>query len=161
MGTKPIKKIQKSFKEAVESTDEVKRCFQAGKQALEEKDRNKIEFADNKKCGGSLFIDKCLSDQKKYPNDNRWDYAIDYNSEVFFIEVHTASSGEVSTVIDKLKWLKTWLRTAAPEIDKLKATSRHPFYWVQSGGFNIPRHSKQYRLVEQLNIKPISKLVLK
>ena len=48
-----------------------------------------VELTDSKKCGGSLFIDQCLIDQRKYPNANRWDYAIDYDGRkptVYIIE---------------------------------------------------------------------------
>ena len=148
-----------SFKQAVAATNDVKDCFREGKQAIPAKEKDKVEFADSKKCGGSLFIDQCLADQKKYPNANRWDYAIDYNGEVFFFEVHTASSDEVSTVIKKLEWLKDWLRSCAPEINALKAKA--PFYWVQSNGYHILPNSSYERVAIQKGIKPISKLVLK
>ncbi len=127
---KPKKK--KTFRQAVEITADVKSCFREGKQAILSKEKDKVELTDSKKCGGSLFIDQCLINQKKYPNENRWDYAIDYDGQVYFFEVHTASSGEVSTVIKKLEWLKGWLNANAPEIKSLKAKA--PFYWVQSNG---------------------------
>jgi hypothetical protein len=152
-------KKKKSFKQAVLATSEVKFCYQKGIGAIPRKERNKVELTDSKKCGGSLFIDKCLINQKKYPQENRWDYAIDYNGETFFFEVHTASTGEVSTVLSKLEWLKGWLRTKAPEINALKA--KNPFYWVQSNGCHILRNSAQEREVNQKGLKPIPKLVLK
>jgi hypothetical protein len=152
-------KTKKSFKNAVKETPDVRECFRAGKQAILAKERDKVELADLKKCGGSLFIDKCLFDQKKYLNDNRWDYALDYDGQVFFFEVHTASSGEVSTVIKKLAWLKGWLITNAPEINSLKATA--PFYWVQSNGYHILPNSSFERLANQNGIIPIPKLILK
>jgi len=124
-------------------------------------ERNKVELNDSKKCGGSLFIDQCLLNQKLYPNDNRWDYAIDYNGEVFFFEVHKASSGEVSTVLKKFQWLKDWLAQKAPEINALKAKSKTPYYWVQSNGFHILPNSSCERAVREKGLKPISKLVLK
>ena len=155
----PVQKKKTTFKEAVEATNEVKMCYAEGKQAIEKKDRDKVDLADPRKCGGSLFIDKCLLDQKLYAQDNRWDYAIDYNGEVFFFEAHTASTKEVSTVLAKLKWLKTWLHSKAPEINKLKA--KHPFYWVQSTGNHIDRFSPQSRQIAQEGLKPIPKLVLK
>ena len=99
--------------------------------------------------------------QGLYPNENRWDYAIDYNGEVFFFEVHTANTSEVSTVLKKLSWLKDWLVQKAPEINALKATTKTPFYWVQSNGYHILRNSCQERLVVQQGLKPISKLSLK
>jgi hypothetical protein len=154
---KPKKK--KTFKQAVETTADVQTCFKEGKQAILAKERDKIELTDSRKCGGSLFIDQCLIDQGKYPNSNRWDYAIDYDGQVYFFEVHTASSSEVSTVIKKLEWLKEWLNTNAPEINSLKAKA--PFYWVQSNGYHILPNSSYEKAANQKGIRPISKLVLK
>jgi hypothetical protein len=154
---KPKKK--KTFKEAVQNTPDVRLCFKEGKQAILSKERAKVEVADLKKCGGSLFIDDCLLKQKKYLNANRWDYAIDYSGEVYFFEVHSANSAEVSTVIKKLEWLKEWLRTNAPEINVLKA--KVPFYWVQSNGYHLPKNSRYEKAANQAGIKPISKLMLK
>lgn len=152
-------KKKKSFKEAVQATPDVRSCFRLGKQAILNSERSKVELVDTAKCGGSLSIDQCLIDQQLYPNANRWDYAIDYNGEVFFFEVHTASSGEVSTVIRKLEWLKEWLREHAPEINLLKAKA--PFYWIQSNGYHILPNSSFERAANQKGIRPIAKLILK
>lgn len=162
MGTRNnTAKKMKTFKQAVEITAEVKNCFKSGKLAIPNNERNKVELNDSRKCGGSLFIDQCLFNQKLYPNDNRWDYAIDYNGEVFFFEIHTASSGEVSTVLKKLQWLKDWLSQKAPEIYALKAKSKTPYYWVQSNGYHILPNSSHERAVREKGLRPISKLVLK
>ena len=152
-------KKKKSFKDAVLVTDEVKLCFREGKQAILNAERSKVELINTAKCGGSIFIDQCLFDQKLYPNANRWDYAIDYNGEVFFFEIHNARSGEVSTVLKKLDWLKDWLHSKAPEINSMKAKS--PYYWIQSNGYHISKNSSHERNAIQNGLKPISKLVLK
>jgi len=148
-----------NFKQAVEATKEIKTCYKVGKGAIPTADRNKIEFAEPQKCGGSVFIDYCLLEKKLYLNDSRWDYVVDYKGESIFIEVHNANSKEVSVVIKKLDWLKIWLRDNAPELNKLKGSK--PFYWIQSSGYHIPQNSRYERLAIQSGIKPISKLLLK
>ena len=153
------KKITLTFKQAIEATDEVKRCYNLGKQAIPNSERNKVELTDPRNCGGSLFIDGCLINQRLYPNSNRWDYAIDYNGEVYFIEVHTAKTVEVSTVLRKLDWLKWWLINSAPKIKALQA--KVPYYWIQSNGYHILPNSRQEKQLNQNGLKPISKLVLK
>ena len=140
---------RKTFKKAIENTEEVRLCYKAGKLAILNNERNKVELGDPRKCGGSLFLDQCLIDQGLYSNDNRWDYAIDYGGEVFFFEVHTANTGEVNTVLNKLAWLKDWLIQKAPDINNLKARSKTPFYWVQSNGYHILQNSSQERTVLQ------------
>jgi hypothetical protein len=152
-------KKRKTFEQAVKATVEVQNCYQKGKLAIKRNERVKVELSDPQLGGGSLFIDQCLISQGLYPNANRWDYAIDYNGEVFFFEVHSANSSEVSTVLNKLDWLKDWLHQKATEINAIKAKS--PFYWVQSNGYHILPNSRQERTVIQKGLKPISRLVLK
>lgn len=149
---------RKTFKEAAEATDDVKNCYESGIQALEKNHKKKVTISNSKKCGGSLNLDHCLSNQKKYLNENRWDYIIDYNKEVYFVEVHSAHTNEVSTVLRKLDWLKLWLRQSAPEILKLKANL--PYFWIQSNGYHILKGSSQERLINQNGLKPIRKLLL-
>lgn len=141
-----------TFKEAVEATPDVASGYQEGINAFD-KYANKIIVPDPDKIDGSLDIDETTS--KLYPNDNRWDYALCYDSEVFYIEVHSAITSEVSRMIKKLQWLKIWLETKAPEINKLTTKTKRPFYWVQSSNSNIPKHMPQYKTVVQNNILPM------
>jgi hypothetical protein len=148
-------KKKKTFKTAVEDTPDIANCYQVGLKGLG-KYSQKIELAETSHCSGSVDIDKCTS--SKYPQSNRWDYALCYKSEVFFVEVHTANTGEVSTVLRKLQWLKDWLNSEAPEINKLKAKNT-PFVWIQSNSCHIK--GKQNFKAAQAGIKPIAKLSLK
>lgn len=148
-----------SFPEAVAATPDIRNYYQEGLQAIPRQYRSKIFLQDTRACEGSVDIDTCVT--YKYPSDNRWDYCLSYRGEVFFIEVHTANSSEVSTVIRKLAWLKNWLNSYAPEINKLKAKHVTPFYWLQSSGYHIPLRSRQYREAERAGIMPIPRLELK
>jgi len=147
----------KTFKKAVEDTPDIANCYQIGLQGLGIHSR-KIELLEGKHCSGSVDIDSCT--RAKYPQSNRWDYAFCFREEVFFVEVHTANTREISTVVKKLKWLKDWLRDEAPELDKLKAKSQ-PFVWIQSKDYHIPKMAPQNLALVQVGIKPISKLSLK
>ena len=148
---------KKTFKQAVEETPDVARCFQVGNAGLGPY-RNKIEVHDTRLLCGSIDIDACTT--AKYPGEHRWDYAICYKSEVFFIEIHSAQTSEVSTVLNKFRWLKDWLHHKAPEINKLKATTKTPFYWVQSKNFQILKNSAQYRQAKLAGLMPVPKVVL-
>ncbi|NCT73961.1 MAG: hypothetical protein GXC78_05480 [Chitinophagaceae bacterium] len=146
------------FKQAVENTPEVKNAHQEGLQAFKKDDRNKIELNNPKLCEGSVDIDTTVT--TLYPQSNRWDYCLSYDGEVFFVEVHSANTSEVSTVIRKLQWLTDWLNNQAPRINALQAKRRHPFYWIQSNGFHILKTSSQFRQAIQHKIKPVAKLKL-
>ena len=146
-----------TFKQAVEATPDVATGFRTGLNALGPY-RSKITVSDTRLLQGSVDIDTCTA--TKYPNSNRWDYSFAYNGQVFFIEVHSANSSEVSTVLRKLKWLREWLNEKAPEINKQKAKSQTAFYWIQSKNFAIPKTSPQYRAAEAAGLKPIANLSL-
>lgn len=144
------------FRLAVEATEDVANCYHPGLQALGNYSK-KIELTASK-CNGSLDIDSCTI--AKYPQENRWDYAISFNSQVYFVEVHSANTAEVSTVLKKLQWLKDWLAREAPEIKKLQAPGL-AFYWLQSKSFDILPGSSQARQLAIARLRPIPKLILK
>jgi len=143
------------FKKAVEATPDIANCYQPGLQALG-KYSQKINLQSSSNCSGSVDIDACTT--LLYPNDNRWDYVFAYKSKVYFIEVHSANTSEVNTVLRKLQWLKDWLTMHAPEIKKLNASQ--PYYWIQSGKFDILPSSPQGRLIALKGLRPIPKLNL-
>lgn len=141
-----------TFKEAVELTPQIAGAYKAGLLAFGDYS-SKVIVSDNRLLGGSVDID--ASTIELYPNENRWDYAFDYNGEAFFIEVHTASTSETSTVLRKLEWLKVWLREQAPKLEKLKSRVIPPFYWIQSKQYALPTHTPQYRKAVSAKLIPI------
>jgi len=142
-----------AFKKAVEGTPDIAKAHKNGLQALGSYS-TKVKLGNTSECSGSVDLDETT--KPKYPQDNRWDYIFCYKKEVFFIEVHSANTGEVSTVLRKLQWLKDWLNTKAPEINKLKCKKIGPYFWVQSNGFHIPAGSPQHRQAVQNGIKPVA-----
>lgn len=154
---KSKKKAANKFKTAVENTKHINKSYCNGLKALGDYSK-KIELGDTTSCEGSVDIDSAV--RALYPQSNRWDYCFGYCGEIFFVEVHSANTSEVTTVLKKLQWLKDWLQAHATEINNLKAKSKTPYYWIQSKGFDIPKTSPQYRLAVTNKIKPVAKLVL-
>ncbi len=146
--------ISKTFKEAVELTPDIAAGYRNGLGALG-KNSAKIIVPDSRLLGGSVDIDNCT--KNIYPDSSRWDYAIDYNKEVFFIEVHPAQTCEIRTMINKLRWLQVWLKENAVEIDKLKTGKVSPFFWLQTNGCAIPKSSPQYRAAIAAGLIPMAK----
>ena len=144
-----------TFQHAVEATPDVANGYRIGLGALGQYS-NKIHAAETRLLTGSVDIDTCTA--RKYPNANRWDYALAYRQKVYFVEVHSANTSQVSTVLRKLRWLKDWLNSCAPEINKLKA--QRPYYWIMSNNHQILRGSSQARQISQAGLKPISCLNL-
>lgn len=150
-------KSKSTFKRAVEATPDIANGFKTGLSALGVYS-SKISIASTQLLEGSVDVDSCT--MAKYPNASRWDYVFGYNGEAYFVEVHPANTGEVRVVLKKLRWLKDWLYQHAMELNNLKSKSRHPFYWIQSKGFAIPKTSPQFRAAESAGLKPITKLAL-
>ena len=123
-----------AFQVAIENTEDVKNGFCVGKQAIKSIDRSKVVAANNTKLQGSLDIDSQV--KALYPNESRWDYALSYDDKIYFFEVHPAETSEVERVINKVKWLRCWLKTHAQEINKLPK-AEFPYTWVQSGRYAI------------------------
>lgn len=144
------------FQTAVEATPDVAGGYKVGLTALGA-NSSKIKATDNRLLEGSLDIDH--ETKKKYPNDNRWDYALSYNGKTYYVEVHPAQTSEVSTMLAKLNWLRKWLREKAPKINAL-AKAEPAYYWIQSGKCAILNQSRQYRQLRQNNLNPIPSLSL-
>lgn len=146
-----------SFQKAVEGTPDISTAYRSGIQALKRSDRGVFDVADTRLLDGSVDIDTAV--KEKYPNDNRWDYAIGYSGKVCYVEVHPAYTSEVSVVENKLKWLKTWLKEKAPLMDAIpKATPA--FVWAQTGKCGILPWSSQARKLAAMGmtVTPVHKL---
>ena len=138
------------FQKAVEGTPDISTAYRSGLQALKRSDRSSVTVTDTMNLDGSLDIDTAV--KEKYPNDNRWDYAIGYSGKVCYVEVHPAYTSEVSTIEKKLKWLKAWLKEKAPVLDAIpKATPA--YVWSQTGKGAILPQSSQAKRLATLGIK--------
>lgn len=146
------------FQQAIENTPEVSNAYKPGLQALQKGETGKIIVVGSKKLDGSIDIDSALKDV--YKDANRWDYVIGYDSKVCFVEIHPAFTSEVTTMIAKLTWLKSWLKDKAPEINNLPKIA--PTYtWIQSGKCAIIPGSREEKKLATYGLKPMKVLRLK
>jgi hypothetical protein len=99
--------------------------LQSGLQALG-KHTTCVEMR-NRKATASVNLDAAL--KKSAQNAPRWDYGIEAmdgsQSTCVWIEVHPATSSEVKTVLEKLRWLRVWLKQSST----CRAVT-HEFHWV-------------------------------
>ncbi len=142
-----------SFKKAIENTPLLKNAFEKGLKALGS-NSSKVKPLDPSKCEGSVDIDTAV--KSIYPNASRWDYAVGYNGKTYFIEVHTAKTDEVKSVLKKLQWLKDFLINDAPELNKEPKS----FHWIASNANHILPGSLQFRQLTLKGIKPVKELTL-
>jgi len=150
-----------SMIELVEKSKDAKYLkTKTGLQAIKKPERAKINCKEVK-LTGSVDIDGCLVN--RYPDANRWDYAVGYVGDegvikVAFVEIHPAQTSEVAAVINKAQWLKTWGEKKAKEL----WNARKGLYWITSGKFNILPHSNYNKRLAQWGLSlPIRSITLK
>lgn len=136
-----------TFKEAVKNTPDIKDNYCSGLQAIKGNERKMIVSKDTKDLSGSVDIDSALKANDPY--GARWDYAIGYEDKAYFVEVHPANTSNVQEMINKVDWLKKWLKEKAT---KLKEIGQTPYYWIPSGNYSISKGSPQERKLSQNGI---------
>lgn len=151
MKSKAVEIVQTPLEKAADKTPDVKGHFCKGLGAIKSNEKERIIVPDTRKLTGSIDIDSAI--KEIYPEDNRWDYAVEYTDETFFIEVHPCSTSDVGTVIKKVKWLKSWLKTKAPDIEVLKPKEKPAYHWIATGGVGITKGSKYERMLALNNIQ--------
>lgn len=111
--------------------------FKPGLSAVKNSERDYIKVPDTKLLGGCVALDEAA--KKSHPHDNRWDYALEYADNTFFIEIHPASTSEIDCVIQKVDFVKRWLNDIAPGFLDLpkKENGARQFYWVSSGSTDL------------------------
>ncbi len=130
------------FKNAVEKTEGLAEAYRLGLRALKKTHRERITCKNTTNLSGSVDLDEALCDS--HPDDPRWDYGIGIrdsqsSDRVTWLEVHPASSSHIQDVINKFAWLKQWLSSSAPLLNRMPAE----YVWVASGGVHIPPNSPQ------------------
>lgn len=143
------------FEQSVKATPDIENHFKPGLQALGQY-ASCISASANRSLGGSVDIDSATTDI--YPEDARWDYAIGYKNQAYFIEIHPMYTSEVRRVLKKKEWLENWLVNKAPELLKIK--TKEPLIWIASKRFAILKNSREYRLLAKNNIQPLPELKL-
>jgi hypothetical protein len=147
-----------TFKKAVQDTPDLKDSWCAGVQALLGMDKDHVTAEDTHRLTGSVNVDATL--KEKFPNDNRWDYAVGHQPTnfkgemVYRIEIHPASSGKVKVVLAKLEWLQRWLKDSAP---KLKAL-RRAFIWISSGKTSFTPSAPQQKRFASLGLRQVGRV---
>ena len=120
-----------TFEEAVKRTSGLQQAYQPGLQALGSYS-TKVDCEDRRRLSGSVNLEEALV--SSYPQESLWDYGIGFrrthSEEAIWIEVHSAASTHVDTVLKKLRWLKKWLKNQALQLNKLT----RGFYWLATDG---------------------------
>jgi hypothetical protein len=86
----------------------------------------------------SLDLDEAL--RANHPNDPRWDYLLGHEmtSKVIGLEAHSATTGEVSVVIEKRRRAQDQLRTHMKLGERVA-----DWFWVASGKTDFVPHTRE------------------
>jgi len=155
-----------TFKKAVEAAQHpVNGAYRPGKQAMEGRRRRLVTCADSTRLTGSIDLDTALRQHR--PDDHRRDYGLGYkpvdgSEQAIWVEVHSATTREVSTVLRKLQWLKDWLNENAEQLRQLseRADRDIRYVWIASSSVKIPRHLPQAKRLAQSGLSLKGKLPL-
>ena len=142
-----------SFKKAVGLTPNLATAWKSGLGALRSRDKPHVAPEDPRRLKGSADIDSAL--QPHQPNANRWDFAVGYRHTdrtqdcVYWVEIHTGNDKEVKVVLDKLRWLRTWLAGDGILLNRFE----RDFIWVSSGATSFTLGSPQLKQFAQLGLQ--------
>ena len=135
-----------AFQIIFQQTD-VSDCLRPGLQALGQYSRL-IHCNNPAQIEGSVDMDSCLI--ARFPNDNRWDYALGWNNTIYYVEVHHVNDSEVQTVINKYRWLRDW-QNRQPNPNELKRNIN--VCWLNShNGGSLTKNSKYTRMLTTAGI---------
>jgi hypothetical protein len=125
----------------------------SGLGALRARDKPHVAPENPRHLKGSADIDSAL--QRHQPNAHRWDYAIAYRHTdrqedcIYWIETHTANDKEVEVVLEKLRWLRTWLAGDGFLLNRFE----RDFVWVSSGATSFTLGAPQLKQFAQLGLQ--------
>lgn len=159
-----------NFKTAVQNAGgSVQGAYRVGKQALAAAHAQQVECSHPNRISGSIDLDAALASVPEHAQSSRWDYGMGYRPPTgrevaVWVEVHSASTGEVGAVLRKLAWLKSFLKDECHDLWGLTTAAcdhREPYVWVASGAVHINKNSRQARLLSAAGIPwPKSRLRL-
>lgn len=121
-----------------------------GKQALTRPHAKQVICNRVGALTASIDLDDALHAEPAYAQESRWDYGLGYRTEenkevAIWVEVHSASTSDVSTMLRKLSWLREFLHSECDELWKLTLAAERPYHWIASGSVAILRNSPQAR----------------
>jgi hypothetical protein len=134
-------------------TPHLQNAWVQGLGALRAQDRPHVAPENPRLLMGSADVDSAL--QGDQPNAHRWDFAIGHRHTnrqkdcVYWVEIHTASDKEVKVVLDKLRWLKSWLAGEGSLLNQFE----RDFVWVSSGATSFTIGAPQRKIFAQLGLQ--------
>ena len=140
-------------------TPHLQNAWTPGLGALRAQDRPHVVPEDPRRLMGSADVDSALRAHE--PNAHRWDFAVGHRHTnrqkdcVYWVEIHTANDKEVKVVLDKLRWLKSWLARPGSLLNQFE----RDFVWVSSGSTSFTLGAPQRKTFAQLGLQHKGKVL--
>lgn len=142
-----------NFKTAIRKTPCLENAWAEELRALRAEDKPHVAPEDPRRLTGSVDVDNALQAQEA--NAHRWDFAIGYRHNnrqkecIYWVEMHPASDKEVKVVLEKLRWLKSWLAGSGALLNQFE----RDFVWVSSGTTSFTLGAPQRKIFAQLGLQ--------
>jgi len=138
------------YAEALAASSSLKAHGRPGLQALGA-DSSRVTVKNTRSIRGSINVESCQL--RIAPRENAWDYGVGIeisgdSDGMIWLEVHSANSEHVQTVIDKLDSLLRFLREHAPALNKLPRA----FVWLATGRVQLSPNSTSRRRINARGI---------
>lgn len=119
--------------------------LKSGLQALRRNSR-RIKAQDPGSILCSIDFDTAL--KKSYPEDSRWDYAVECD-KLYYIEVHSANGdSNITDLRNKVDWLRKTIASL-----KLKISKTQKYIWIPTNDVKFSRNSKYQKRLSQFGIE--------
>lgn len=142
-----------AFRDRVARCDELPDdALEPGLRALRGGERSQIKPTNSRSLEGSVDLDTSLKAHPSHAQASRWDYAVGYDGQVWFIEFHPVSDGDASVVGRKADWLDRWLDGPGRPLAEIASG---PYYWIATGGVPPARQRKKVTAMAQRGVRMV------
>lgn len=144
-----------TFRASVKKTPNLESAWWPGLKALRPEDRPHVRAEDTRRLRGSVYVDEALERLQPYANQNRWDFAIGYQhtdrakETIYWLEIHTGSDSAVNLVLNKLRWLRSWLQGDGSALSRFE----RDFIWLSSGSTSFTLTAPQLKQFAVLGLQ--------
>lgn len=144
-----------TFRASVKKTPNLESAWRPGLKALRPEDKPHVRAEDTTRLRGSVYVDEALERLQPYANQNRWDFAIGYQhtdrskETIYWLEIHTGNDSAVNLVLNKLRWLRSWLQGDGGALSRFE----RDFIWLSSGSTSFTLTAPQLKQFALLGLQ--------
>lgn len=114
---------------------------------------------------GSLNFEEAVRSDPRMKDRKLWDYAVGFKrtpkeERCVWVEVHSATTGNLPEVLQKHSDLEWFLKTHVPDLYKLTLLSDDPYVWITEGRVDIRVGAPKEKVLQLAGIRMMRTLHL-